>query len=201
MLQWAGSCRFPVHLVNTFLLLASLALTAWWASGGDPIEFKGYGIILWAFAIGYVGFLILGVSGAITALGDTLFPVGNIWPKACRQDLNPAAHFLVRLRVWHPVIAVLVGFYTIFVVSLVGMFRTTIRIKRLVIFVVVLFVAQLAAGLVNLVLLAPVWMQIVHLLLADLVWIGLVLVTAANFANSELMQASAPITQPVPGRE
>ncbi len=35
-------------------------------------------------------------------------------------------------------------------------------------------VAQLLAGIVNLVLLAPVGIQLVHLLLADLLWIVLV---------------------------
>jgi len=43
-------------------------------------------------------------------------------------------------------------------------------------------VTQLLAGLVNLVLLAPVWMQLVHLLLADLLWIVLVLLAAATLA-------------------
>jgi cytochrome c oxidase assembly protein subunit 15 len=39
--------------------------------------------------------------------------------------------------------------------------------------------AQLAAGLVNLALLAPTAMQMLHLLLADLVWIALVRLTAS----------------------
>ena len=186
-----------VHLVNTLFLLAALSLTAWWASGGNKIQVTGYGVEFWAFAVGFLSILILGVSGAITALGDTLFPAETL-AQGIRQDFSPTAHFLVRLRVWHPLIAVIVGFYLMFVGGLVGMFRTNPLIKRLATGLVILFSIQLAAGLINLVLLAPVWMQIIHLLLADLVWINLVLLSAANFAKGEMIIASKPITHPVP---
>jgi hypothetical protein len=59
-----------------------------------------------------------------------------------------------------------------------------------------LFVAQLAAGALNLILLAPTWMQVVHLLLADLVWVALVLLTAANFGESELRQSLFEAAKP-----
>jgi heme A synthase len=45
--------------------------------------------------------------------------------------------------------------------------------------VVVIVWLQLLAGLANFLLQAPVWMQIVHLLIADLLWISLVLLCAA----------------------
>ena len=186
-----------VHLINTFLLLAALALTAWWSSGGHPVSLKGHGAAKWFFGLAFLGLLVIGVSGAITALGDTLFPAGTL-TEGIRQDFLPTAHFLVRLRVWHPLISISVGFYVIFLAGLVGLFRTNQRIKRLAVMLTGLFVVQLMAGLVNLVLLAPVWMQIVHLLLADLVWIMLVLLAAENFALGEMSQASAPLTQPVP---
>jgi heme A synthase len=51
--------------------------------------------------------------------------------------------------------------------------------------VVALAVAQTACGLLNVLLLAPIWMQIVHLLLADAVWIALVLFGAARLAETE----------------
>jgi cytochrome c oxidase assembly protein subunit 15 len=47
-----------------------------------------------------------------------------------------------------------------------------------------LVLLQLLAGLVNVFLLAPVWLQIVHLLLADLLWIALVLLAAAYLSSS-----------------
>jgi len=176
-----------VHLVNTFLLLAALTLTAWWASGGERIVLRGQGASVWLFALGFLGVLVLGISGAITALGDTLFPSGSL-AEGIAQDFATTAHFLVRLRVWHPLIAMLNGLYLALLGGLIYLFRATPHIQRLAITLGALFLAQLVAGLINLGLLAPVWMQLVHLLLADLVWIALVLLAAANFGESELRQ-------------
>ena len=52
-----------------------------------------------------------------------------------------------------------------------------------------LVLLQLAAGGVNVALLAPVWMQVVHLLLADLVWIVLVLFAARAFGSEGALPA------------
>jgi heme A synthase len=167
-----------VHLVNTFLLLGALTLTAWWASGGDPIRLQGHGPVFVALLVALLGVMVIGVTGAITALGDTLFPVGSL-REGILQDLDPAAHFLIRLRVFHPIVAILVGFYQFLVSGLVGMFTSSTVVRRFAAAVAALFFIQLGAGMVNLILLAPVWMQLVHLLLADMVWISLVLLTAS----------------------
>src|SRR5208337_3512320 len=58
------------HLINTLTLLACLALTAWWASGGAAVRLRGRAA--WMAAATLVVFAVLGVSGAIAALGDTL---------------------------------------------------------------------------------------------------------------------------------
>lgn len=183
-----------VHLVNTFLLLASITLTAWWASGGEALRLRGRGVALWALGLGFLGVLVLGVTGAITALGDTLFPAAS-FAEGFRQDFSPQAHFLIRLRIWHPLIAITVGFYLIFVSALLGMLRSNRSIKRFALYLSVLFVIQLAAGLVNLLLAAPVWMQIIHLFLADSVWITLVLLAAVTFARTEPVQAGVQQAQ------
>jgi heme A synthase len=110
---------------------------------------------------------------------------------------------LLRLRIWHPFLAIGVGFYLIFASALLGMFRQDPAIKRLSIALVVLFVIQLGAGIVNLLLLAPVWMQITHLLLADLVWITLVLLAGNTFASGEARQPARerqPGAVPRPGQ-
>lgn len=174
-----------VHLINTFLLLASLALTAWWASGGEDLNLKGHGFQTWLFAVAFLLMLILGVSGAITALGDTLFPSASL-VEGIQEDFSPQAHFLVRLRVWHPVIAIITGAYLLFLAGFIAMFRVNPTIRKFAAALAGLFVLQGIAGLVNLALLAPVWMQLVHLFLADMVWLTLVLFFAANFAESEL---------------
>ena len=61
-----------VHLLNTFLLLGALTLTAWWVSIGVPFAAgrRGRANLVMACA----ALLIAGASGAVAALGDTLFP-------------------------------------------------------------------------------------------------------------------------------
>jgi heme A synthase len=171
-----------IHLLNTHLLLASIVLAAWWSSGGRPVLLKEQPVaIKWRFAIGIIGVLVLSMAGAVTALGDTLFPAESLI-EGIQQDFSPSAHFIVRLRVWHPVIATLVGLYLIlFSVSLAMEIRDPWS-KCFAIALGALYVIQLAAGLLNLILLAPVWMQIVHLLLADLVWITLILLTVQTLS-------------------
>jgi len=177
-----------IHLINTFLLLASLTLTAWWASGGKRLSRQGQGGLMIALSLGFLGVIFIGVSGAITALGDTLFPTDSLL-EGLRQDINPTAHLLIRLRVWHPLIAISVGLYLIFLAGLLAFLKDNLFVKRFAGILITLFIIQLGAGLINLLLLAPVWLQIVHLLFADLVWITLVLFAAVVFAQTELKKS------------
>jgi heme A synthase len=168
-----------IHLVNTFLLLASLTLTAWWASRGRSIPPKSLQLPVWVFFLAFLGVLVIGVTGAITALGDTLFPAASL-SEGLRQDLSPAAHFLIRLRLLHPVIAVLVGLFLIIAARLTMAGSVAPMTTTLARALTALVILQLGVGAVNVILLAPVWMQLFHLLLADLTWIALVLLTAAH---------------------
>ncbi len=164
------------HLLNTFLLLAALTLTAWWASGGKRISLKPMRPAGWAALLGMLAVLVLGVTGAITALGDTLFPAGSL-AEGIAQDFEPTAHFLIRLRVWHPVIAIFTGVYLLVLAQYLAStgeqpVRTAARI------LMAIFVAQLVIGGVNLVLLVPVWSQMLHLFAADSVWVVLIILGA-----------------------
>ena len=178
----ARAFSVAVHLINTFLLLASLTLTGWWASGGRPLRLREHKTLGLFLALGLLGMLVLGVSGAVTALGDTLFPVQSL-VEGFRQDFSPTTHFMIRLRVLHPLIAVSVALYLILIASFAnpsGDKRSTTKLPRLLI---VLLLAQLGAGLVNISLLAPVWIQLVHLFISDLIWITLVLLAASALAS------------------
>jgi heme A synthase len=173
-----------VHLVNTFILLACITLTAWWASGGKPVMVQWRKVEVWLLLVGFIGVLVLGTSGALTALGDTLFPVDSI-EEGIRQDFSSAAHFLVRLRIIHPGVAVIVASYLILVINWINS-KIKKRMNRQIGWLLIsLFVVQLVAGVVNVLLLAPVWMQMLHLLLADLVWISLVIFTAEALAQED----------------
>lgn len=168
-----------LHLVNTLVLTAAAALTAWFGSGNPVPPWRGvrfrYGGAL-ACALGAL--IVVSGTGAITALGDTLFPTQSVlsdglWARVS-EELSPGAHFLVRLRVVHPVLALVVG---VGVATLGARFvdmgePTAAKLGR---FLGIVTWTQMALGSLNLVLAAPAWLQLVHLLGAQLTWIALVL--------------------------
>jgi heme A synthase len=184
-----------LHLVNTFLLVAMMTLTAWWATGGERLRWRNQGAVLPLLAVGGVLVLLLGASGAITALGDTLFPVATL-AEGIRQDFAETVHFLVRLRVWHPVIAVGSSVYLIWLGGMLREKRPFFPIPQLSRLLTGLIVTQMLAGTVNVLLLAPVWMQLVHLLLADSLWVVFVLLAATALAAEPVgWPVAVPLTQ------
>ena len=179
----ARALSMAVHLLNTFLLLACLTLTAWWSSGGEAIQLKERAALGSLLGLGLAGVLVLGVSGAVTALGDTLFTAGSL-AEGLRQDFSPTAHLLVRLRLLHPVIAVSVASYLILVAIWLNSSHRVPNIKTLAQVLTLLLAVQLVVGALNVALLAPVWIQLAHLLTSDLIWIVLVLLTVSALARS-----------------
>ena len=170
------------HLTNTFLLLASLALTAWYSSGAPAPRRPVSRTVLVACLAMLAAALLLGVSGAITALGDTLFPAVSL-RDGMTQDSNSSAHLFLRLRVWHPVLAVLFAIGAAITARAIAARLEGDLTATLARAVAAILALQVAIGAANLLLLAPVWLQIVHLLIADAVWIGLVLFTAAALSS------------------
>jgi heme A synthase len=156
------------HLVNTLTLLACLTLTAWWGVGNPRLSLRS------RVVVPLVEVMVLGVTGAIAALGDTLFPARTL-AEGFAQDFDRASNLFVRLRFLHPLFAILVGAWVLwFCVS-------TMRqpaLRGWAVLVLGLLGAQMLAGAANLLLMAPVWLQMVHLLLADGFWIALVLLCA-----------------------
>jgi cytochrome c oxidase assembly protein subunit 15 len=163
-----------IHLSNTLLLLAALTLTARLLGTGQPWRELGVGGAkkVWAF-VGLAATLVVGVSGSLAALGDTLFPASSL-RAAFAQDFAEGSPWLLRLRGVHPVSAVVAA---IFVLWLVRQARRA-GAARLAVLVLALLGFQFALGLADVLLLAPVWMQILHLLGADLYWVALVTLAA-----------------------
>jgi len=161
------------HLVNTFALLASLALTAWTSSslnqGTRKSSLAGLTPLL--------AIVIVAVAGAITALGDTLFPAHTL-AEGVRDDFAATASFLVRLRIIHPLLAVAATGFLAFVAGREYLARRTYRLRWLSGALLALMVLQITVGVASILLRAPLPMQLLHLLLADCVWITLVLLSA-----------------------
>ncbi len=166
------------HLVNTFLLVGALTLAAWWASDGPPLRWRAQPRLAAILGAALAGVLLLGVSGAITALGDTLFPAAT-FAEGKALTFSDSAHLFVRLRIWHPALAVAVGLGVGAAVTYAARRRALPLVRLLAVAVILLWAAQLVLGAANVYLLAPVGLQLAHLLLSDLIWIGLVLLAAA----------------------
>lgn len=185
---WRG-VSLTVHLINTLFLLAALTGTAWVASAVQSPARRGTVSSLPFAAMG-AGLLLVGVTGAIAALGDTLFSSESV-AQGMAQDFSSSSHIFVRLRILHPVVAVIVG-----VCLIVFGARTFFRsgegsaLWRHSVLIVALTTCQMLVGVVNLLLLAPTWMQILHLLVADAVWIAFILLVAESlYSRTPMLQS------------
>lgn len=187
----ARAASMALHLVNTFLLLAALSLTAWWASGGVRFRLRGQGRVLRLIASALAAMLVVGATGAVIALGDTLFLGLGIQP----ED-SPLVRTLILLRPVHPIVAILAGVHLVVVGIWVLNRRPSPSAARWAMGMVMLYVVQLLAGAINVVLKAPVWMQLVHLLLSDLIWIALVLFAASALATEEATVPEGVVVSP-----
>jgi heme A synthase len=187
--SFARAMFLSVHLINTFTLLACLTLTAWWLSGGAPIRLedragRAAGVGLLCAAV-----LIASTSGAVAALGDTLFPVSSL-TDALWADLSATSHVLIRLRILHPVFAASAAIAVVLAARRLaaGSGPAAARFARAVSALVML---QVGLGMLNVFLLAPVWMQLLHLLVADAVWISLILFGATVLASPAAARSKA----------
>ncbi len=159
-----------LHLVNTLFLLASVTTLTYISRelkyfGPMKERFIPRSKLFWSAAI---VFAVLGVTGAITALGDTLFPSATLM-SGMAQDFKPGAHFLVRLRAIHPFLAML----WIGVVFTWSRDLETLDLKGIRALLLGLVITQFLVGFLNWALMAPNTLQLLHLLVADLVFISL----------------------------
>ena len=173
------------HLVNTFLLLAVLTLTAWWGSGGAALRLRGQPrLLIGTLAASLIGMLILGASGGITALGDTLLLTAGITPEE-----SPLVATLVDLRIYHPLLAFVVGGLILLAFFTARNLRPSPSIMRLGWVLGGFYVMQLIIGALNVALKAPVAMQLIHLFISDMIWITLVLLVS----NAVAVDADAAV--------
>ena len=154
-----------IHFTNTMLLIAALSTTAWWLHKPSPPRWcRPSGLMLAMIILT----LFVGATGSVAALADTLFPSQSL-SSAFAQDFAATAPLIVRMRWIHPAATLML---TACVIA--AYYRHRSRHARVV---VLLLVSQLIIGIADVLLLAPTWMQIVHLLGADLFWITLVIFT------------------------
>ncbi len=177
----ARAVVMAIHLVNTSLLTAALTHAAWSGrSARLPVPTRPPPRAALWLSTALVGLLIVGVSGSVTALGDTLFPAqATDLAGRLGEDYGAGAHFLQRLRVFHPFIAVGLGLYVVVVANALGGPQADAQARRWGGVVMLGVVVQVVAGVVNILLSAPGWMQVVHLLLGTGLWIAVVILALA----------------------
>ena len=171
----ARAVSVPLHLVNTFVLLAALTLTAHLLGGGAPPRLNSHPRARRWLLAGAVALLVIAGTGSITALADTLFPKGS----AASEGVE---HFLTDLRIVHPVLAVTVVAAAWVAVARRGLERRDVRIMT------VLVGIQLLSGVAVIAVDLTLWIRILHLALADGLWIAYVL-TAARILAEERVEA------------
>jgi heme A synthase len=171
----------PLHLINTFLLTASIALTAWWASGYPAAKWRANRALTTKMLLFLLGLMILSVFGAIASLASTLFP-SDTFIEGVQKDFTQNVHYLIRLRIWHPVFATAIGLFLIYLYGDVNDTAPSPQVRRLSRWVLTLFWLQYLFGAFNAFLLAPIWLQLTHLLVTHVMWVLAVLWTAAALA-------------------
>jgi heme a synthase len=183
----ARAVYLSLHLANTLLMLGALTLTAHFLSRREAFTRRTIRFTQLPLAVtGITVTLLLGVTGTLAALSDTLFPATSL-TAAFAQDFSASGGWLLRLRILHPLTAVIAGLFICWL--LMRSFGRPSE-RKLALLVLGLLLLQFALGLADVTLLAPVWLQIVHLLGADLLWIALVVLAARVCVMSKAQTAA-----------
>ncbi len=179
------------HLINTFILVAFLALTAWSASGGKlawrKVELKVKLVLFVCLA----AILLSAVSGSMAALTNMLFPSASVY-EGFTKDFAESSHYLLRLRILHPISSILTGVLLFFIAGWIKKeYSGDANVAKWSKVLSILVIIQIVFGATTLLLLAPIVLQLGHLLLADLLWISFILMSAsAIFERPELPVAA-----------
>jgi len=165
-----------LHFANTLLLVAALTLTAKWLSRpSGPFTLVGTRRE-WVYSgFGLACVMATGMTGSLAALGDTLFPTASL-KASLEQDFASASHLLLRLRLFHPAMATVALFYVLWMLRKFS--KSPPESSTTLSLLVTTLLAQVALGILNVLLLAPVWLQITHLMVAEIFWILLVIASA-----------------------
>lgn len=167
-----------LHLTNTLLLLAALTLTAHLLSRRHGYTRETIRVVA---PIGVIACVIVvmmvGVTGSLAALGDTLFPATSLGA-ALSQDFSATSTWLVRWRWTHPTIAFFASIFVIWLTMRARRRTANWENRGLSALVLALLAAQYVLGVMDVLMLAPTWLQIAHLLGADVLWAALVVLTA-----------------------
>ena len=155
------------HLLNSMLLVGALALTTAYAYPGHtwPPVWTGQTALKLLIGSGLVGMMALMFSGGISAMGNTMFPPESL-QEGLSEDFSREAHRLIRLRIAHPFLGIGVGVYLWLSFVATGWLKPVPQIRRFRNLLLTVYGVQLLVGIVNLAMLGPIPLQLLHLALA-----------------------------------
>ena len=162
-----------IHFTNTMLLLAAMTIAWWWLRDRPQPAIPLRPQARSAAWLALIATIFVGATGSVAALADTLFPPTSV-QAAFLQDFAAQSPLLVRMRWLHPASALIALGCAIWLALQI---RNTLGR-----WVLGFIAAQLVLGAADVLLLAPTWMQVLHLLGADLYWIALVVACASVLA-------------------
>ncbi len=165
----------PIHLVNTFGLLASyIILFKILENKLDSIK------NLWDrnFIIISILFLLTGATGSITALADVLYPSAS-FIEGFLDDFDRTSEVLTRLRIFHPVVSTILSI-ALYIESKQLQKRFDINTN----FLKFLIFAAVFLGVANVLSNIVLFLSIFHLALADLLWITYIYVSLDKAKNN-----------------
>ena len=102
-----------LHLANTLMLVAVIAMTAHML--GRTAGYKWRELRLTApvgTTIGMLAVMVVGITGSMAALGDTLFPPSSL-AEGIKQDFSGDSEWLLRWRWTHPTVAIVASIFLI----------------------------------------------------------------------------------------
>lgn len=150
------------HLVNSLFLVGSIVLTFRFIRE-DVIPIRK--IFRWSLF-----YILIALTGSIASLSNTLFPSSSLI-QGLLMDINMNSPLLLKLRILHPVIAFVIGGGLI--IYLTDFFKK-FRIKN---YLLLIFTALgMMSGILTLFTLSPIFMKMLHLILAYSVWIFILLI-------------------------
>lgn len=188
----------PLHLVNTFLLVGAITLVAFFASGGRGfrIDVLGQRDQLVLFGLGIV--LLIGASGALNALADTLIQSGEL-ADAVPGEVQVTEPVLRQIRTIHPLVSIIGGLALFMLVRYLAVDASE-QVRRLALGIQGIVWLQFVVGLLNIALEVPLETQLVHLFVADVLWIAVVLLGAHLIGGTTgvpVEQPDHPVAEPV----
>lgn len=181
-----------LHLTNTMLLMGAYTITAWLAYR-EQSEIR-LSTTTGRLKIAVFTTFAVSITGAIAALGDTLFPTTSL-TSGVAQDFAAGSSLLLRLRLMHPAVAIFSAVYLLW--AAFGAMQDRAEgnpLRAAGMRVTVMVFVQVMAGFANIYLLAPIWMQLTHLLIANVLWIAVVFLVCEQIrAGTAVPERAVPI--------